>query len=166
MGAQGRLAPYGVSFGQQLAYLGLGIFEITEYQRARLAGFHTGRHLAANQAFVTESALLDYTADAETLGKNIGDDLAEGKPTLPLILGRQLLDAEGRALIDETIREGGIERIGEIVEMIRACGALAQTREAARQRAEAAREAIAPLPDSEWKDAMETLASYSISRSY
>ena len=117
-------------------------------------------------AFQIADDVLDYTADAVTLGKNIGDDLAEGKPTLPLILGRQLLAAEQKALIDETIREGGIDRIEEIVEMINGCGALAQTREAALQRAEAARDAIAPLPHSEWKDAMETLASYSVSRSY
>jgi octaprenyl-diphosphate synthase len=123
-----------------------------------------GRELGT--AFQVADDLLDYTADAGTLGKNIGDDLAEGKPTLPLILGRQLLDGAERELIDESIRRGGIERIGEIVGLVRACGALEQTRAAALQRAEEASEAIAPLPPSDWKDAMEALASYSVSRNY
>jgi octaprenyl-diphosphate synthase len=123
-----------------------------------------GRELGT--AFQVADDLLDYTADAGTLGKNIGDDLAEGKPTLPLILGRQLLDGAERELIDESIRRGGIERIGEIVGLVRACGALEQTRAAALQRAEEASEAIAPLPPSDWKDAMEAIASYSVSRNY
>ncbi|MGD8346560.1 MAG: polyprenyl synthetase family protein [Lysobacterales bacterium] len=123
-----------------------------------------GRKLGA--AFQVADDVLDYTADAETLGKNIGDDLAEGKPTLPLILGRKVLTGNDRQLIDDTIREGGIERITEIVELVQACGALEQTREAARCLAQEAMEAVAELPDSVWKDAMSTLASYSISRSY
>ena len=123
-----------------------------------------GRELGA--AFQVADDVLDYTADAETLGKNIGDDLAEGKPTLPLILGRRLLNDEGRELIDETIRTGGIDRIDRIVELIRSCGALDQTRKAAFDRASAATDAIDVLPPGEWKDAMAALASYSVSRKY
>lgn len=127
-----------------------------------LASF--GRELGA--AFQVADDVLDYTADAETLGKNIGDDLAEGKPTLPLILGRKLLGEKQKAVIDETIRQGGVERIDEIVELIRGCGAIEATEEAARQRSIAAEQAIATLPESDWKDAMASLASYSVSRSY
>ena len=123
-----------------------------------------GRELGA--AFQVADDVLDYTADAETLGKNIGDDLAEGKPTLPLILGRKLLPENEKNIIDQAIRVGGIDRMEEIVELIRACGALEMTREAANDRALAAKKAIAILPDSEWKDAMEALASYSVSRNY
>lgn len=123
-----------------------------------------GRKLGA--AFQVADDVLDYTADAETLGKNIGDDLAEGKPTLPLILGRKVLTGDDRQLIDDTIRAGGIDRITEIVRLIRACGALERTEEAARRLAEEAMEAVATLPDSVWKDAMSTLASYSVARSY
>ena len=123
-----------------------------------------GRELGA--AFQVADDVLDYTSNAETLGKNIGDDLAEGKPTLPLILGRQLLDEAGRQLIDDAIRHGQAEGIERIVKLVRDCGALDRSQEAALNRAAAAEEAIRPLPGSEWKDAMESLASYAVSRRY
>lgn len=117
-------------------------------------------------AFQVADDVLDYTSDAETLGKNIGDDLAEGKPTLPLILARQQLGTESRMLIDDAIRQGGLEHIEQIVDNVRTCGALQQTQEAALKHAEAARAALAALPPSTWKDAMEVLASYSVARRY
>ncbi len=82
-----------------------------------------GRELGV--AFQVADDVLDYTADAETLGKNVGDDLAEGKPTLPLILTRKYLGEEQRSLIDTTIRSGGRECIGEIVQLIHDSGGLA-----------------------------------------
>ena len=123
-----------------------------------------GRELGT--AFQVADDVLDYTADAATLGKNIGDDLAEGKPTLPLILGRRYLGEQDQAVIDQAIVHGGIDRIDQVVELVRGCGALEETRRAALQRAKAAREAIAGLPDSDWKAAMATLATYSVSREY
>ena len=95
-----------------------------------------------------------------------GDDLAEGKPTLPLILGRKLLANDGKDVIDQAIREGGIDRMEEVVNLVKSCGALDLTREAAISRAAAAKSAIAALPGSKWKDAMESLASYAVSRRY
>lgn len=123
-----------------------------------------GRELGA--AFQVADDVLDYTSDADTLGKNIGDDLAEGKPTLPLILGRKLLDDTGRRLIDDAIRHGEVDGIEHIVELVRDCGALDRSQEAALSRAAAAEEAIRALPASKWKDAMESLASYAVSRRY
>jgi len=123
-----------------------------------------GRELGA--AFQVADDVLDYTADAETLGKNIGDDLAEGKPTLPLILCRESLAPDGRELIDTTIRDGGLDRIGEIVDLIRSSGALDASRRKAEKRAEAARLAVSALPDSPWKDAMIALAAYSVARDH
>ena len=123
-----------------------------------------GRELGA--AFQVADDVLDYTADADTLGKNIGDDLAEGKPTLPLILCRKTLETHQQALIDETIRHGGIERMGEIVELIRGSGALDDSMAVARERARLAVRSLSDLPGSEWKDAMVSLASYSVSREY
>ena len=128
----------------------------------RLARF--GRELGA--AFQVADDVLDYTADAETLGKNIGDDLAEGKPTLPLILSRKKVGDAEVSMIDETIREGGLERIDQIVQLIQDCGALEESMGVARERATAAIESISCLPDSDWKDALESLASYSVSRKY
>lgn len=123
-----------------------------------------GRELGA--AFQVADDVLDYTADAEKLGKNIGDDLAEGKPTLPLILSRKYLDADQQLIIDETIRQGGIERIEQIVELINSSGALVESMAVALARSQAAKQALAALPDSPWKDAMVSLASYSVSRDY
>jgi octaprenyl-diphosphate synthase len=123
-----------------------------------------GRELGA--AFQVADDVLDYTADADTLGKNIGDDLAEGKPTLPLILSRKYLNRQDQSIIDETIRQGGIERIDKIVQLIRDCGALEESMEIARQRAGAAADSLEPLPASAWKEAMTSLASYSVSRNH
>jgi len=121
-----------------------------------------GRELGT--AFQVADDVLDYTADAQTLGKNIGDDLAEGKPTLPLILARQQLDSEQRAWVDETIRQGGVEHIERIVELIHTSGALNASMTAARERAAASARAIGQLPESRWKDAMLDLAAYSVAR--
>jgi len=123
-----------------------------------------GRELGV--AFQVADDVLDYTADSETLGKNVGDDLAEGKPTLPLILTRQRLAEKQRSAIDAIIRSGGRERIGEVVRLIRDNGGLRDSMAAARQRSAAAQAAIAALPASAWKDAMLDLAAYSVSRNH
>jgi octaprenyl-diphosphate synthase len=127
-----------------------------------LAAF--GRELGA--AFQVADDVLDYTANAATLGKNIGDDLAEGKPTLPLILTRKQLGPEQQSMIDESIRHGGIRQIEEILELIRSSGALKESMKVATRRSKAAKQAIGELPDSPWKNALMDLASYSVSRRY
>jgi len=123
-----------------------------------------GRELGA--AFQVADDVLDYMADADTLGKNSGDDLAEGKPTLPLILCREQADEKSRLLIDESIRQGGLEQLDQIVTMIRDGGALEQAMQHARDRADAALAALDTLAPSAWKDAMERLARYSVTRDY
>ena len=123
-----------------------------------------GRELGA--AFQVADDVLDYTADADTLGKNIGDDLAEGKPTLPLILSRGLLQADQVGQIDEAIRRGGAERMEEVIALINDCGALNRCMDLAKQRAETALQCIESLTDSPWKEAMAALASYSVSRDH
>jgi octaprenyl-diphosphate synthase len=121
-----------------------------------------GRELGT--AFQVADDVLDYTADADTMGKNVGDDLAEGKATLPLILSRQLLGEKERAIIDGSIREGGLDQLDRISGMIRDSGALEQVGRIARERAGAAAAALDSVPDSEWKDAMLRLARYSVTR--
>jgi octaprenyl-diphosphate synthase len=123
-----------------------------------------GRELGA--AFQVADDVLDYTADAATLGKNIGDDLAEGKPTLPLILSRKSVADDQRAVIDQTVREGGIERIEEIIDLIQRSGALDASMEVARSRAANASDAIAFLATSPWKEALLGLAAFSVSRDH
>lgn len=121
-----------------------------------------GRELGA--AFQVTDDVLDYMSDTETMGKNSGDDLAEGKPTLPLILCREQADRKARRLIDECIRQGGRTQLDRIAAMIRNCGALEQATQLARGRAGAALTALDSLAPSAWKDAMRTLANYSTTR--
>jgi octaprenyl-diphosphate synthase len=127
-----------------------------------LAAF--GRELGT--AFQVADDVLDYTADPATLGKNVGDDLAEGKPTLPLILARSYLGDEHRGWIDATIRLGGLEHIEPVLELIRSSGALRDSMAVAQKRAAAAAASIVPLSDSPWKQAMLDLAAYSVSRDH
>ena len=123
-----------------------------------------GRELGT--AFQVADDVLDYSADADKLGKNSGDDLAEGKVTLPLILCREQAGEEDRKLIDESIRKGDLGQIHRITSLIRDSGALDQARQIAHDRANAALAAITPLAPSPWKDAMEQLARYSVTRDY
>jgi octaprenyl-diphosphate synthase len=117
-------------------------------------------------AFQIADDLLDYVSDAGTLGKNIGDDLAEGKPTLPLIYALQKADAEQRRSLRHAIEHGGRDSLDHIIASIRDSGALERTPERAVLHADAARDALRVLPDSPWRDAMATLADYSVQRSF
>ena len=110
--------------------------------------------------------VLDYTSNAVTLGKNAGDDLAEGKLTLPLIICRTLLQGDSRKLVDEAIRAGNLAQLDQIVRLIHDSGALQASIEKARVRADAALSALDVLPESRWKSAMLALAHYSVGRQY
>jgi len=123
-----------------------------------------GRELGT--AFQVTDDVLDYTASALTLGKNTGDDLAEGKATLPLILCRSLVAAEKRELVDESIRQGDSSRLAQIIDLIRESGALEASIQMGAEHAQEALRALAPVPESAWKSAMSTLAQYSVSRQH
>ncbi|WP_243042565.1 polyprenyl synthetase family protein [Dyella sedimenti] len=117
-------------------------------------------------AFQIADDLLDYVSDAGTLGKNIGDDLAEGKPTLPLIYALQKVGEEQRLSLRHAIEHGGLDSLDHIVTAIRDSGALERTHERAVRHASAARDALRVLADSPWREAMETLADYSVQRTF
>ena len=117
-------------------------------------------------AFQIADDLLDYTSDAETLGKNIGDDLAEGKPTLPLIYALEAADEERAQALRHAIEHGGLDSLDRIVAAIRDSGALERTRASAEAHAEAAHAALDLLPPSPWRDALAVLADYSVQRSF
>ncbi|QAU24073.1 octaprenyl-diphosphate synthase [Dyella sp. M7H15-1] len=117
-------------------------------------------------AFQIADDLLDYVSDASTLGKNIGDDLAEGKPTLPLIYAMQRVSADQARAMRHAIEHGGLDSLDPIVVAIRESGAIERTRECAMQHAYAAREALASLPVSSYRDALATLADYSVQRMF
>jgi octaprenyl-diphosphate synthase len=117
-------------------------------------------------AFQIADDLLDYVSDAETLGKNIGDDLAEGKPTLPLIYAMQAADEEQLKSLRHAIEHGGLDSLDRIVAAIRDSGALERTHEQAVVHATAAREALVELPESSFRQALAALADYSVERRF
>jgi octaprenyl-diphosphate synthase len=123
-----------------------------------------GRELGA--AFQVTDDVLDYTSDADTLGKNAGNDLAEGKPTLPLILCRNLVQGDHHKLVDDAIRQGDIAQLDQIVHLIRDSGALQASIDKAQARAHAALSALDVIPASRWKSAMLALARYSVGRQH
>ena len=123
-----------------------------------------GQHLGVSFQLVDD--LLDYSSSAEALGKNVGDDLAEGKPTLPLIHAMQYASVSDRELLAEAIRSGGLEKINEVIAIIESTGSLAYTSQRASAEAALAKEALSILPDSAYKDAMMTLADFSVQRLY
>jgi octaprenyl-diphosphate synthase len=122
-----------------------------------------GRSLGT--AFQLIDDLLDYEGDPAALGKNVGDDLREGKPTLPLLFAMSHGSPEESRLIRHAIEQGEVERLGEIVQIVRRTGAIAATREAARREADHARAQLAALPESEAKTLLLELCERSLERS-
>ena len=121
-----------------------------------------GRHLGA--AFQLIDDVLDYSASAEEMGKNVGDDLAEGKPTLPLI--HALLNSRGpeQTLLRDAVRHGGKDKVEEIIRVVAASGALDYTRERAFAESLKARESLKYLPGSAYREALAELAEFAVSR--
>jgi octaprenyl-diphosphate synthase len=121
-----------------------------------------GMHLGT--AFQLIDDVLDYSSDSDAMGKNVGDDLAEGKPTLPLIYTMTRGTAEQSALVRRAIENGGYDLLDQVQEIIQATGALAYTESVARQEAELARKQLAHLPASEYREALIALADFSVER--
>jgi octaprenyl-diphosphate synthase len=123
-----------------------------------------GRHLGT--AFQLIDDVLDYQSNQEQLGKNLGDDLAEGKPTLPLIYALRHGTSEQQAVIRSAIEEGSIEQLPQITAAIESTGGLAYTARLARREVSLAVEALAALPDSAYKQALHELADFAVNRAY
>ena len=121
-----------------------------------------GVHLGA--AFQLIDDVLDYSSSSEDMGKNVGDDLAEGKPTLPLIYAMAQGDEAQSALIRKAIEQGGYDMIDEVQAVIQETGALDYTRAVAQEEADKAIEQLAHLPNSEYRQALEILALFSVQR--
>jgi octaprenyl-diphosphate synthase len=122
-----------------------------------------GRSLGT--AFQLIDDLLDYEGATEQLGKNVGDDLREGKPTLPLLIAMERGTPAQRALLRSAIEHGEVSRLAEVVEIVRSTGALDATREAARAEADKARKVLDLLPPSAYRDALIDLSVRSVERS-
>ncbi|MCU5773421.1 octaprenyl diphosphate synthase [Erwiniaceae bacterium BAC15a-03b] len=124
-----------------------------------------GRYIGT--AFQLIDDLLDYSADGQTLGKNVGDDLSEGKPTLPLLHAMQHGNPEQAAMIRKAIEEGnGRHLLEPVLETMRQCGSLEWTRSRAEQEADKAITALKALPESPSRSALEALAHMSVQREF
>jgi octaprenyl-diphosphate synthase len=121
-----------------------------------------GQNLGA--AFQLVDDALDYNASASELGKNIGDDLAEGKATLPLIVAMRRGSDDDAALIRKAIAEGGLDQLERITQIIEATGALEYTVERAQEAATTAIAALDGIPDSEYKQALIAVAEFAVQR--
>ncbi len=144
------------------ASIGAMLSEADEDLQLALGAY--GKHLGI--AFQLVDDALDFEADSDELGKNVGDDLAEGKPTLPLIHAMQHGNEQQRQMIRNAIQHGGLEHIQEITQTIRDTGALDYTHQQAIAHANQAKAAIAGLPDSDSRNALMFLADYAVERSY
>jgi octaprenyl-diphosphate synthase len=123
-----------------------------------------GKHIGT--AFQLVDDALDYQADEARLGKHLGDDLAEGKPTLPLIYALQHGNAQQQEMIKSAIQHGSVERLAEITSAVASLGGLAYTARLAQSEVDQALSALAPLPSSAFKDGLRELAEFAVARKH
>jgi octaprenyl-diphosphate synthase len=122
-----------------------------------------GRSLGT--AFQLIDDLLDYEGSATEMGKNVGDDLREGKPTLPLLLAMERGNPQERALIRQAIETGDVDRLPDVIAAVRRTGSIEATRDAAREQTRLAENSLAMLDNSEYKDALIELSRHCLDRS-
>jgi octaprenyl-diphosphate synthase len=121
-----------------------------------------GMHLGT--AFQLVDDVLDYSGDAKEIGKNLGDDLAEGKPTLPLIYAMSHGTPEQAGVIRSAIEQGDISRFDEVLQIVQQTGALDYTRQQAQREADLARQELALFPETSFKNSLLKLAELAASR--
>ena len=149
------------------------LFEAAGQLGAVLAGATPEQEIAMAQygmylgtAFQLVDDVLDYSASSDEIGKNIGDDLAEGKPTLPLIRAMTTGTKEQADIIRHAITHSGRDNIDQVMVAITATDAIAYTAKKAREEADKAIEMLTKIPDSNYRNALSSLAEFSVSRSY
>lgn len=142
--------------------LGAIISKASEEDEAALTAY--GMHLGT--AFQLIDDILDLSGNSEDIGKNLGDDLAEGKPTLPLLYAMRNSNAEDSQLIRNAIEQGGLEHLTEVVEIVNRCGALDHVKKIAEGESAQCRAVIAHFPESKFKQALIELADFAVTRSF
>jgi octaprenyl-diphosphate synthase len=142
------------------ARLGGVINDANEAEENALAAY--GLHLG--MAFQMIDDALDYGSSDADIGKNIGDDLAEGKPTLPLIRAMAVGDKATAKLLREAIEQGGEDKVEAVIKAIESTDGIAYTARLARDEAELAKAALEVLPPSAFRSALAALADFSVAR--
>lgn len=144
----------------QLATEGSAILANTPQYREPLRNYagHFGN------AFQIIDDILDYSSDSETLGKNIGDDLMEGKPTLPLIATLQKTTGEQHELVRQAILKGGLDDLSQVIEIVHQSGALDYCHQRATEETQLAIQALDALPESIYRTALIKLAEMALHR--
>jgi octaprenyl-diphosphate synthase len=138
----------------------LGNASADDEKRLATYGMHVGT------AFQLIDDVLDYSGDAAETGKNMGDDLAEGKPTLPLIHAMRTGTPAQREVVRSAIADGGLDRVDEVVAAVRATGALEYARAAAKREVTTAAAAVEAFPASRYRDAMLQLCAFAVERRF
>ncbi len=147
---------------ESAALLGVSIANQNDETCKALANY--GMYLGT--AFQMADDILDYDAQSMKIGKDVGDDLAEGKPTLPLIHALKLADSRQKQVITKAIEQGDRKKMSEILAIVRSTGALDYTFKLAQTQARLAQSSISGLPDNEYRTALEQLAEFSIIRQH
>jgi octaprenyl-diphosphate synthase len=138
----------------------LGNATLAEEEAMATYGMHLGT------AFQLTDDMLDYSGDYQETGKNLGDDLAEGKPTLPLIYAMRVGSAVQSATIREAIEQGGEGGFQPVLDVIQQTGALNYARKRAQAESDTASAAIMSLPESEYKECLLQLTTFAVARNY
>jgi octaprenyl-diphosphate synthase len=161
------------SYLQVIRYKTAKLFEASSRLGALLAGATPaveeamaayGSHLGT--AFQLIDDVLDYSGDAGVIGKNVGDDLAEGKPTLPLIRIIQHGSPEEAALVRSALASGGLGELDRVLAAIRRSGALEYTRRQAEAEVQAAAAALDSIPATQYRDFLLQLAQFAVTRTH
>ena len=132
------------------------------YAQFREAMKNYALHFGA--AFQIVDDVMDYTSSAEVMGKNVGDDLAEGKPTLPLIQAMKVAAPEDAEIIRQAIKTGGLQHLERIIRLVQETGALEYCHQRAVKESDLAIAALSLLPPSIYKEALEGLAKLALNR--
>lgn len=122
--------------------------------------------LSLGKAFQITDDIMDYSSHSDTMGKNLGDDLTEGKPTLPLIYAMQMAKKSDAEIIRQAILHGKTEDIDQIIVILNTCGALEKTKEQAVAQSDRAKQQLQGLPDNDYTSALCALCQLAIRRSF
>ena len=142
--------------------LGAILAQVDEASEQAVAKY--GIHLGT--AFQLVDDVLDYSGDEQVIGKNLGDDMSEGKPTLPLIYAMQHGDANQAAVVRQAIEQGDVSYFPDVLQVIKQTGALEYTRQQAQRESDAACAALAALPDTNYKQSLLQLANFAATRQF